>query len=335
MSRSLSSLQFGLQGTLDIPVAATWKWDGKGKLKFDDEIVVEEYLTGEPGGAVEDVHIRGTGSTLTLDDTPISFQSLVYMLNSSIKAFAGATTAFDFAYPTSTTLNAIAMNTWEVSLAGQMTALDYEIPNAFLPTWAIHGDADANGGQIFFNGVVKGGKAVASTKTNSLTFLAGREMMNLRAASVDFNAVGTAFGAGTIATPTVGTVKAFSLEQQRMFLPGYYADARANKDFGVIEGGSDYILKGKITALLNDTMIAQVAAARAGTPITFQMVVPGAATVKADFRLPLVWTSTPEILSEEKEGLVMVSFDYQSRYMRTTTAAGPAINITLASTTIT
>ncbi len=340
MSYNCTNIQMGLQSTLDSLVAATHEWDGQAELAFDDEIVEEEYAASTPGGAVEDTHIRGTGTTLTLKDTPASFQTLAYLLNMAVKGIAGPATSFPFVYPIPGTLAAaISMFTWEVALAGQVTQ-EYEFGNAFVPTWALKGDADANGGQMFMSAVVKGSKAIPSTLTSSLAFITAREMMNIRAASWDLNALGTAFetpGASPnyLASPITGTLRAFSLEQTRGRLAGNYVEGRLNKDFGTIEGGNDYILGGRVTGLLNATMVTEIANARAATGKVMQIVIPGASTVLCDIHLPIIWTSTPKILSEVKDGMILCSFDYKAKYSRTTTAQGPSINLTLATTTIT
>lgn len=331
MSYRCTKVQMGLQSTLDTGVAATHIWAGEAEFDFLDQIAEEQFLSGEPGGAIEDTNIRGTGSQLTLKDTPSDFYTLIYLLNTSVKAIAGPATSFPFPYPVPGTFApGLSMFTWEIALAAQVTQ-EYEFYNGFAPTWNLHGDADANGGQMLLNAMILGSKAAPSTLTSSLAYIPVRSMMNLRAASWDLNAIGTAFETPPLASPRTGALKVISIEQKKGYHAGYYAEARTAKDFGTIEGGNDYELGGKVTGLLNSDMVTEIANARSATGKVMQLTIPGPTTTLCDIRLPIVWTSVPKILSEVRDGMVMVSFDYRAKYMRTTTAAGPAINITTAS----
>jgi hypothetical protein len=344
MTVKCTSLQMGLEtaiapGTL---VAATHKWDGQAEFEFLDKVETPEYLTGEPGAkTVEDAFISGAGSRLTLKDTPTSFQQLVYLLNMGVKLIVGPVTSFPFTFPTvGACTNAISTFTWEVAIGGQVTQ-EYEFGYGFASKISLHGDAKANEGQMFVNAVIEGQKAIPSTLTGSLGFIPAREMMNLRAAMWDLNALGTAFetpGASPnfLASPTVATLRGFSLDIETGFYPGFYADGKTNKDFSIAEGGgSGYKLSGKIKGKLNAAMVTEIANARSATGKIMQIVIPGSTTLLCDIRLPILWSSAPKLLSQEEDGMWFVEFDFISGYSRTTTAQAPSINLTTATLTVT
>jgi hypothetical protein len=335
MSYKANKVQMGLESVAGTLVAATRMWDGEAEFEFLDEIVTPEYMSGEPGGAVEDAFIAGTGSRLTLKDTPASFQTLAHLLNMGVKAVVGPATSFPFTFPIPGTLtNTPSTFTWEVAIQGQVTQ-EYEFGYGFASKWGLHGDAKANGGQVYLNGVIEGRKAAASTLTASLAFVPSREMMNLRTASWDLNALGTAFETTLLASPITGTLRGFSIECTDLFAPGYYASARADKDFATLDGGSDYKLAGKVKGLLNSSMVTEIANARSATGKIMQLWIPGTSTLVCDLRLPILWSSVPKLLSDVEDGMQYVEFDFISRYSRTTTAQGASVNLTLASTTIT
>lgn len=337
MSVKCSSIAMGLESQAGTLVAATHKWDGEGEFEFLDKIEMPKYLTGEPGQTVEDAFISGTGSRLTLKDTLASFQTLAYVLNMAIKAIAGPATSFPFVLPVPGALNnTISTFTWEVALAGQVTQ-EYEFGYGFVPTLNLHGDTKANEGNMYLNMVVEGRKAAASTLTGSLAFIPSREIMNLRAAAWDLNALGTAFeSGGTLASPITGTLRGFSMELTNAFHAGYYADGRTDKDFSLVEGGAnDYQIKGKVKGLLNSDIVTEIANARSATGKIMQLIIPGTSTLKCDIRFPILWSSVPKVLAAEEDQMWYAEFDYIAGYSRTTTAQGSSVNLTLASTTIT
>lgn len=327
MQYKLLKIQHGLESVAGTLVAATFKWKGGGKLKFDDAIITPEleYPTGVLGGNIEGAFIAETGSTLTLEDTDFSAETMVWLGNMGIKTVGGAASTFAFTFPT-TTPNSISTFTWEVGTAAQ----EYEFGNGFCESFNIHGDVGADNGRIKVNAIMRGQKAAASTVTASLGFLTAYEPLNINNATLHLDTVGTA--AGT-ASQTSLFLKAFSLDVKTGWMPGRYADGRSGKDFSVAEFG-DYEISGKIRGVLTATAVTEIANARAGTPRIMALKLNGSSSRLVKLNLPMVFTDVPEI-GDEKDGLIPVEFSFKSAYSRTTTAQAPEINVTTsASTTV-
>lgn len=323
----LNKIQMGLESTAGTGVPATFQWKGNGKFKFLDAVQTPEfdYATGVLGGNVEGAFIGDTGSELTLADTDMSAENLIWLLNQAVKSVPGAATTFAFTFP-STAANTIKTFTWEFSTATQ----EYEFTYGFCSKFSISGDVKSNNGRMMLNAVINGRVATASTVTASLGFLANHESLNINNATIKIDAVGTA--AGTAAA-TSGFLKAFSLDCETGWAidAARFADGRSTKDFSTLTFG-DYKLTGKLRALLNATAVTQIANARAGTPIVVQVAVSGSSSRAVKFNLPLVFTSAPE-LGNDENGLHVVEFPFTAGYSRTTTAQAPEINITASTST--
>lgn len=323
----LTKIQHGLESTAGTGVAATFLWKGNGKFKFLDSVHTPEleYAIGVLGGNVEGAFIGDTGSELTLADTEMSAENLIWLLNQAVKSVPGPTTTFAFTFPT-TAANTIKTFTWEFATGAQ----EYEFAYGFCSKFSVSGDVNANNGRMMLNAVMNGRVASASTVTASLGFLANHEPLNLNNATIKIDAVGTA--AGTAAA-TSGLLKAFSLDCETGWTidAARYADGRSAKDFSTLTFG-DYKLTGKLRALLNAAAVTQIANARAGTPIIVQVAVNGSSSRVVKFNLPLVFTDTPELGSDEN-GLHVVEFPFSAGYSRTSTAQAPEINITASTST--
>lgn len=327
MQYKLLKVQHGLESVAGTLVAATFKWKGGGKLKFEDAIITPEleYPTGDLGGNIEGAFIAETGSTLTLDDTDFTAETMIWLGNMGIKTVGGAASSFAFAFPT-TTPNSISSFTWEIATAAQ----EYEFGYGFCESFNVHGDVGSDNGRIMVNAVMRGQKAAPSTATGSLGFLANYQPLNINNSTIHFDTVGTA--AGT-ASATSNYLKAFSIDVKTGWTPGKYADGRTAKDFSIAEFGG-YEISGKIRAVLTATAVTEIANARAGTPRIMAIKINGTSSRVVEFDLPLVYTEISD-LGDEKDGLIPVEFTFKSANSRTTTAQAPAINVTAsASTTV-
>lgn len=327
----LATIQHGLESVAGTLVAATFKYPGTGTLVFEDKVERPGYLTAEAGeNTIEDSFVSQTGTTLNLNDAPCSVELLAYMLNIGVKSVPGPASSFAFAFPT-TAVNAIGSMTFEYATAAQ----EYEAGYGFLEKFSISGDGGANNGVVQFNGVVRARKSAASTKTASLGVYANHQPLVINATTkFSIDAVGTA--AGTAAHLS-GTLRGFSLDCETGWKPGHYADARADKDFSLPEGGgNNWKITGNLKILLNATAITEIANARAGTGRIVYIALAGTASRVCAIALPLTFTAAPTIGDTVENDLILCSFPYAAGYSRTASAQGASITLTTsASLTIT
>ncbi len=134
------------------------------------------------------MHARGLGLGLEFRD----------------QSHAGPASTFAFTLPT-TAPNSIRAYTYEFLMGGQ----EYEAGYGIYTDYAIHADADSDGGVFYRNGKVVARKAVASTLTLGLGKILSSENMNIRNATVMLDALGTAAGS---AGAQGNWLKGFSLE---------------------------------------------------------------------------------------------------------------------------
>lgn len=318
----------GLETTAGTLVAATFKHKGNASLKIDDAVAIPEfdYNLGILGGNVEGAHIADTGSTLTWEDCDFTAEDMIWLGNMAIKSVPGASTSFAFAFPT-TSANTIKYFTHELVTATQ----EYEFGYGFCESFNVHGDVAADNGRIMYNAVIKGRAAAASTATASLGFLANHHPLNVNYATVHFDTIGTA--AGTAAA-TSGYLRAFNLDVKTGWTAeaARYADGRSTKDFSVTTF-TDYEITGTIRVKFGSQAVTHIAAARAGTPAAMAIKCNGASSRLVQFNLPLVFTETPEIGSDDEDGLHTVEFPFRAGYSRTTTAQAPSFDVTASAST--
>lgn len=324
----LSKVQLGLESVAGTLVTATHILDCESGATIDflDEAKLPRYQTGIAQPTIQHAYIAGTAARLTVRDTPCSFQLLAYLLNMATKAVVGPATSFPFPLPT-TAPNTISTFTFEVVMARILQ--EYEFGYGFISKLGFSADCEADGGTAKVNFVVEWRKAVPSTVTSSLALIPSREMMNLRTASFKIDALGTA--AGTAAA-TTGTLRAFSLEFETGWQPKPYADGRTDKDWSVAQFNPDTLkLTGKMRLYKGSSAVTQLANARAATGIVAQVAFDGTDTLAANFNLPLLWISPPSENTTEDA----LEFEFESGYDSAGSTQGAAINLTLASTTIT
>lgn len=329
----LEKIQHGLEtagsgvpsdGTL---VAATFQHMGEGSVEILDRVVVPNYARGVFGPIVEDAFVAETGTRLTLDDAPCALEDLIWHLCAAIKALPGAASAFAHALPT-TAANSIRAYTWEYRTAQQ----EYEFGYGCFTDYAIHADADDEGGTFFRNGKVEGRKSVASTVTPSLGKIPLREVMNLRQCTWKIDALGTA--AGT-ASAQGNALKGFSWELKTGWMPEAFAVGRSDKDFADFMF-HNFELKTKLKVLLNAVAVTRISNARAATGEIFQVAWAGSSSRAALFNMPVINDNLITVGNANKDGLRMAELEFSVGYSETTTAQGAAVNLTAsASTTVT
>lgn len=325
----LKYAQHGKESTAGTLVAATFKWKGDASLKILDTIETPELNvgTGVFGGNVEGAFISQAGSELTLPDSDLSAEGMVWLGNMAIKQVLGAATTFTFSFPT-TAANTLQTFTWELATATQ----EYEFGYGFCPEFSIHGDVGANNGRLLVNAKIRGRKAAASTVTASLGFLANYEPLSIYNATVHFDAAGTA--AGTAAA-TAGYLKAFNVDVKTGANEGRYADGRSTLDFSTIDY-SDYEISGRLRCLLSATAVTEIANARAGTSRMVALKCNGTSSRLVQINLPLVYSESPSVGDQDADGMILVEFPFKSGYSRTATVQGPSIVCTASgSTTVT
>ena len=326
----LSMIQMGLEGsgTPGTLVPATYKIDaeGGGTYEFLDDVAFPQYVQGIAQPTIQNAYARSTGTRLTIWDTPCSFQLLAWLLNLSVKTVVGPATSFPFPLPT-TAPNTIGSSTFE--FVDARTLQEYEFGYGFITKLGLQADCNTDGGVAKVNYVIEGRKSAASTVTGALGFIASREMMNLRTATFKIDALGTA--AGTAAA-TSNVLRSISLDLDTGWEAKPYASARTDLDFAIAQfNPSKMKFSGKMRLYKSATLVTQIANARAGTGIVVQVGFDGTSTLAALFNLPLLWNSQAQLASGEDS----VELDFTSGYDSAGSTQGAAINLTLASTTIT
>lgn len=310
----------GLEATAGTNVPTTFKHRGDWQLEFDDHIVTPgfDYPTGYAGGIVTTNYVSETGALLTLPDSDATFEGVIWLMQSAIKAVTGSQTTFTYGLAT-TAAQTPATFSWECVTAVQA----YEFSYGFTEKWNINGNAHSDNGRIKYNRIVRGRKVTTTTATASMGFLANEDFMLINNSSIKLDALGTA--AGT-ASATSNWLKGISLDCETGFFVGKYADGRSTLDFSTIDGGGvDYKLTGEIEAVFNATGVTQLANARAGTAAIMQWLVNGNNSRSAKFNMPFVYTAAPKLNEDEVNGLVIARFPFQVGYDTTSTAQGPSV----------
>lgn len=88
--KSLRRLQLGAEGTGGVAVAATAIWRGMGTILDDREVVfVEEDIGIFSGG--DRAYIPRLSGSLTMEETPATFEQLPYILEAGVKAVGSGT----------------------------------------------------------------------------------------------------------------------------------------------------------------------------------------------------------------------------------------------------
>lgn len=330
MGIKVNMIQHGYEGaTPGTLVPATFKHLGNGELEFIDKINAHgfEYNVGSHAGIVEQAALGETGSRLTLSDFPFSAEAAIWHLNAAIKQLAGPASSFAFAFPVpGAAANTISTFTWELQLEAVQ---EYEFGYGFISKFSVHGDESQNDGKIQMNAVVEGRQAAASTVTASLGFLANRETLVIPRSTIKIDTLGTAPGTGSAVT---GWMKAFNIDVDTGWVPGYYAAGRTSNDWDIPDY-QGYKITGKIRCLLNATSITHIANARAGTGKNIEIACNGSSSRKVAFALPILFTGAPKVGATEKNGLQLVEFDWQAGDSITATAASPSITVTASGAT--
>lgn len=329
MTIKVNKIQHGLESTAGTLVAATFKHLGSGELEFIDKVVPLgfNYNLGAHSGIVEPTAIAQTGSRLTLSDAPFSTEAMIWLGNMGIKTVAGPATSFPFTFPVpGAAANTISPFTFELQLGAVQ---EYEFGYGICSKFSIHGDEGSNDGMIMYNAVIEGRQAAASTVTASLGLLANLEALNIARASLKIDALGTAPGTGSAVT---GWLKAFNVDVETGWMPGYYAAGRAANDWDIPDYGG-YKITGKLRVKLDATAVTHIANARAGTGKNIMLTLNGSSSRVVAIALPIIFTGAPKVGSTDKNGLQLVEFDFQAGDSTTSTAASPAITCTATSST--
>lgn len=329
MTIKVNKIQHGLEATAGTLVAATFKHLGSGDLEFIDKVALNgfNYNLGSHSGIIEPTSIAETGSRLTLADAPLSTEAMIWLGNMGIKAVTGAATSFPFTFPVpGAAANSIKSFTFELQCGAVQ---EYEFGYGFCSKFSLHGDEGSNDGMLMYNAVIEGQQAAASTVTASLGLLANLEVLNIARASLKIDALGTAPGTGSAVT---GWLKAFNVDVETGWTPGYYASGRTTNDWDVPDYGG-YKITGKLRVKLDATAVTHIANARAGTGKNIEIALNGSNSRKIAIALPIIFTAAPKIGSTDKNGLQLCEFDFQAGDSTTSTAASPAITCTATSST--
>jgi hypothetical protein len=327
----LSTIQHGLESAGGTLVPATYKHFGNGTLQFLESPKLSgfEYAQGIAGGVIENTHISDAGSRLTLTDTVFSAAAAVWLGNMGIKASITSSTAdfsHTFAFPT-TSANSISPFTWEMATKVQEWEFGYGVCTNF----NIHGDVNADNGSIMYNAVIDGRASATSTLTGSLTTLPSLIPLNINAASIHFDSLGTAAGS---ASATANILRAFSLDVVTGWELRRYADGRSAKD-GSIAVYKNYEISGDLTFDLDTATLTRISNARTGASEIVAIKMVGASSTAVTLKLPLSYSEIGAV-NENDDGLVTVTMGIRGGYSTTTTAQGPVMLVVPAvDTTVT
>jgi hypothetical protein len=235
----------------------------------------------------------------------------------------------NFELPTSPTINDINTFTFEVDDGLQ----EYEFGYGFAEEINLHGDVDSNNGRCMMNAVVRGRKRAASTKTVGLSLISNIEPLNLNAAALKIDGLGTA--AGTAAA-IADLLVAFNLKIVTGFLPDRSASGRSDKDFSQALYNGEHKVSGEMIFKMKSNAVTQIANARSAQGIVAQIAIPGTGTRSFKANLPLIFEQEPDWGSGDRAGVHTASFKFKAGYSRTSTAQGVSFPVNMsASTTIT
>ncbi len=88
--KSLRKLQFGRETTAGTEVAASTVWRGSGAIQDDIEIVFVDEDIGVFSGS-DRTYVSKFGGSLSLDETPASYQQVGYFFDAGIELIASGT----------------------------------------------------------------------------------------------------------------------------------------------------------------------------------------------------------------------------------------------------
>jgi hypothetical protein len=320
--RALRKIQWGPESTPGTGVAATKIFRGVGTIKDNFSVARVSEDVGIIGGTTS-VNNPMKGGTLSVSQTPATFEQFLHILEMSIKTAsgvqdgAGSGYVYTYACPT-TAANTIKTYTIE----GGDDTQEEEMTYCFVKDWTLSGNG-RTAWQLQAN--IQGREVTLSTFTGALT-LPSVNYMNFGLSKLYIDVIGGTFGS---------TIKSNTLRGANIkYVTGIEAKDTADGrlDFSFAQTGQDYAFTGQLEfehdaiALANKVdwraltvrkiqlkIEGGVAFASAGTTYTYPTVL---------LNLPIVWSNFEKI--GEANGNDIVTGSFFSAY-DTTAAVGPVV----------
>ncbi len=328
--KALRRIQIGKETTAGTAVNATTIWRGEGVLQDERELV---WVPEDVGLLVptDRLYVPKYGATVTLDETPATFEQLPYLLIASLAGITTGTTdtggsgkIWTFDAPTT---QAPTIKTLTIEAGDNIRADDMEY--AYVESLTLSGAA---GEGVMMGATLRGRQATDSEFTGSLAIPAVEEIL---------------FGKGKlyIDDTTMGTTQktetwlGFSLTIPSSWKAVYTGDG--NLYFTKIEyvGHRQSPITGEITLEHDATAEAEIGKARNQTTRLIRMEFQGSALTTAGtytyktlrLDLPVIYTAVPAL--EDMDGDDIVTFPFQVSYGATGSQA-PQITIVNELTTL-
>lgn len=329
--RSLRRIQIGREGTAGTGVDATVIWRGKGTL-LDNRTV--ERVSEDVGiiGGTDSVNTTMLGGSLSMTQTPATFEQFLHVLEASIKTAtpaqdgAGSGYIYTYTFPT-TSANTIKTYTIE----GGDDAGEEEMTYCFVKDWTLQG-AGRNAYQLTANW--QGREVTTGTFTGSLTIPAVN-YMNFGLSKFYLDAVGGTFGT----TIKANTLRGVNIKCISGVEAKDAADGRL--DFSFAQTGQDYALTGQFEFEHDSVALANKVDWRAMTARKIQLKIEGATAFASAgttysvptvlFNMPIRWSNFEKI--GEANGNDIVTGSFFSAY-NVADAIGPVVIVVAALTTV-
>lgn len=321
--RSLRKIQLGRESTAGTGVAATTIFRGVGTLKDDFSVQPVSQDVGIIGGT-DEVNNNMKGGTLSVSQTPATFEQFLHILEASIKTASpsqdgtGTDYIYTYAFPT-TSGNTIKTYTIE---GGDDTG-EEEMTYCFVKDWTLSGSG-RTAYQLQANW--QGREVTPSTFTGALS-LPAVNYMNFGMTKFYMDAIG-----GTVGTTfKANTLRGLNLKYASGIEAKDTADGRL--DFSFVQG-TDYVCTGTMEFEHDSIATGEKVNWRALTARYVQFKIEGGTgtfgtpgttysvpTVKIN--LPIRWSNFEKI--GEANGNDIVTGSFISRYNTTAAAAGSII----------
>jgi len=306
--KALRKIQFGKETTMGTAVVCSTIWRGEGLL-VDDRVIE---MPAEDIGAYEGygrAYVPKLHATLTLDETPATFEQLPLLLEGAIKAVTTGVTDTGgsgkvYAYPApSTAANTILTYTIEGGDNQRADEMEYSHVGSF----SLSG---AKGEAVMMSGELRGRQATDAEFTGTATLPTVEEILFQKGELyIDATTIGT--------TQKTQTWLGFSLEWPSGWKEVFTGDG--NLYFTKLEyvGHKDDPITGELVLEHDSVAEAEIAAARAQTARLIRMLFQGTALTTAgsaytyktlNIDLAVKYTSVPEVGDEDGDDIVTLPF---------------------------
>lgn len=299
-------------------------WRGKGTIKDDRK---QDRVSQDVGiiGGTDEVNESMLGGSLSVTQTPATFEQFLHILEASIKTAtpsqdgAGTDYIYTYALP-STSANTIKTYTLRGGDDNEVEKMLY----CFVKDWTFSGDG-RNAYQLAANW--QGREVTLSSFTG--TSLPTVNYANFGMSKLYIEAIGGTYGS---------TIKSNTLRMVNLkYISGIEAKDTADgrKDFSFAQTGQDYQFTGQLEFEHDSIASANKVDWRAMTAKKLQLKVEGSTAFATPgttysvptllFNLPIRWSNAEKI--GEKNGNDIVTMSFFSAYNTTAAAAGSIINV--------